>query len=157
MRDIQVLTGAPDTIDRFMSHADDTLQKAQMDLEKTAAAMQDARTCYDASVVQYDASTVAYDQSSMQYVQSEEQYGTGQVNGQISMLAADYQKLQSAEGSMPSFAPSSPTAAQVQSAEQSANGAIAQADKTMAGYLAKVQNMVNQANAYANAATKQHC
>jgi hypothetical protein len=137
--------------------ADNALSTAQSDLNKTSQAMQSAQSCYDAGVVQYDAGVVQYDHGVMVYVQGEEQYAAGQIKNQISALDADWTNLQSAEAVLPGHASGAPTVDQVQSAEQSANGALAQGDKTMADYLAKVQAMVNQANAYADAASKQHC
>jgi hypothetical protein len=156
--DINTLRGAGNPITASVKKdADNALGTAQSDLNKTAEAMQSAQSCYDAGVVHYDAGVVEYDHGVMVYVQGEEQYAAGQVKNLVSALDSDWTKLQSAEAVLPGQASGAPTVDQVQSVEQSANVAIAQGDRQMADYLAKVQAMVNQANAYADSASKQHC
>lgn len=155
--DINGLNGAGDAITGSMKDAAAVLKGAQADLNTTYAGMQSAASCTDAYSVRTDSYTVQTDAYSMQTVQYGEQSATNGVKSQISALDGDWAKLQSAEAILPGYAAGTPSGDQVQSAEQSANGAIAKGDKTMADYLAKVQAMVNQSSGYADTAAKQHC
>ena len=154
--DINALNAAAD-ITGSEKDAPAVLKAAQADLNTTYAAKQSAASCTDAYSVRADAYTVQSDAYSMQAVKYSEQAATSGINNQISGLDGDWAKLQAAVAALPGYVVATPTFDQVQNAEQSANGAMAQGDKTMADYLAKLQTLVSQANAYADAAAQQHC
>lgn len=114
--------------------------------------------CSDAYTVQSDAYAVQSDQYALQSDGYSLSSAVKAVQGEMTQLDQDYQRLEAAEAELPSYQPPGvPSADEVNRAKSAAQSAIDGGNQQYSSEQAQLNSLLDEANALATATVKNYC